>query len=71
MTPSQLSNHLVTVHKNLSNFHPVIPTCTENTPSSYEALKKISSEGEISLLKQSTGLTNVAGMLSENVTFDL
>lgn len=71
MTPSQLSNHLVTVHKNLSNFHPVITTCTKNTPRSYEALKKLSSEGEISLLKQSTSLTSVAGMLSENVTFDL
>lgn len=27
MTPSQLSDHLVPVHKNLSNFHTVITTC--------------------------------------------
>lgn len=32
MTPSQLSHHLVPVHKNLSNFHTVITTCNVRIP---------------------------------------
>lgn len=32
MTPSQLPNHLVTVHENLSDFHAVITTCNVKIP---------------------------------------